>query len=224
MSTQEEVQPSWARKLDLGVEVADALFRFVQIRAIGFDLIFNTIGLPGLGREEAEQGFPDAGHLASATGGPRMGQYGGVLGEHRCILHKGGIREVQVLIEDGEPQPAILQGLAVGRVLFQHLCVDGLTQDPLSYAGEAFAEVFSGDADNGVREHGCSCGWARRFDGPHGRRAGRGSRGSGRGGRPWPGWPGLRPAVRGRQGFLRGRSRSGPPACTACRASARRPG
>jgi len=37
-------------------EAADALFRFGQIRAIGFDLIFNTIGLPGLGREEAEQG------------------------------------------------------------------------------------------------------------------------------------------------------------------------
>ena len=37
-------------------EAADALFRFGRIRAVGFDLIFNTIGLPGLGREEAEQG------------------------------------------------------------------------------------------------------------------------------------------------------------------------
>lgn len=37
-------------------QVADALFRFGRIRAIGFDFVFNTIGLPDLGREEAERG------------------------------------------------------------------------------------------------------------------------------------------------------------------------
>lgn len=45
----------WNR--EIFARVLDALFRFGRIRAIGFDFVFSSAGIPNLGRAEAEQGM-----------------------------------------------------------------------------------------------------------------------------------------------------------------------
>jgi adenylate cyclase len=47
---------NWPWTREIFAKVADALFRYGGIRAIGFDFVFSKAGIPNLGREEAEEG------------------------------------------------------------------------------------------------------------------------------------------------------------------------
>jgi hypothetical protein len=106
--------------------------------------------------EELEQRAPDSRDLALAALGSRAGEDGGALGEHGGVLHEGGIRVLQVLLQDGELQAAGFERLAIGGVLLQNFVVDRDAQGLLTDRGESFAEILTGDADDGAREHGDS--------------------------------------------------------------------
>lgn len=51
-----EALGNWPWTREIFAKVADALFRYGGIRAIGFDFVFSEAGIPNLGREEAEEG------------------------------------------------------------------------------------------------------------------------------------------------------------------------